>query len=254
MQRQLIPLCASNSDAAKGIRLAVILGILSRQIDKQIFQPSYFPTETGYFRLNLNKLVESDIEKEQFYRSVLRSIDPDGQEAELRSRVNSIVQIVSHYLYGLLSTTQYSEFRERIMNVVKRAIEVWRPIQSSTKRYETEFDPADWLHDEDALFQFPVGGEDPIGTGKEEDHFLVVFPGLYRSESDASILTSVVPLTSSQKVFIAARREFREELQSKASPTTRQPGRKRQNSVAKAQSPLNGDNFLGKRSAGGSSY
>jgi hypothetical protein len=235
------------------MRLAAILGILSRQIDEQIFQPSYFPSETGYFRLKLNRLVKSDTEIEHFYRSVLRSIDRDGQEAELRSRANSIIQIVSHYLYGLLSTTQYGELKERIKNVVDRAIEVWRPIQNSTKRYETEFDPAYWAHDEDSLFQFPVGGEDPIGAEQHKDHLLVIFPGLYCLESDAFILTSVVPLTSSQKLYIAADRELREEFQGKASPTTKLPSRKRQNSVAKAQSPSNGTSFLGRHSSGGSS-
>jgi hypothetical protein len=194
------------------MRLAVTLGILSRQIDKEIFQPSYFPSETGYFRLSLNKLVRSDNEKEHFYRSVLRSIDHDGQEAELRSRAKSIVQTVSHYLYELLSTTQYGELKERIKNVVDRAIEVWRPIQNSTKRYETEFDPADWAQDEDFLFQFPVGGEDLIGAEHQNDHFLVIFPGLHCLESDAFILTSVVPLTGSQKLYIAANQELREEV------------------------------------------
>ena len=73
------------------MRLAVMLSILSREIDKEIFQSSYFPSETGYLRMSLNKLVKNDNEKEHFYRSVLLSIDRDGQEAELRSRANSVV-------------------------------------------------------------------------------------------------------------------------------------------------------------------
>ncbi|KAJ9489337.1 hypothetical protein VN97_g3948 [Penicillium thymicola] len=250
IQGQPAPLCASNSDAAKGMRLAVMLGILSREIDKEIFQPSYFPSETGNFRMSLNKLAKSDNEKEHFYRSVLLSIDRDGQEVELQSRAKSVVQNVSHYLYELLSTAQYGELKERIKNVVDRAIEVWRPIQNSTKRYETEFDPVDWAHDEDFLFQFPVGGEDPIGAKHPDDHLFVVFPGLFTLEDDAFILTSVVPLMSSQRLCVAANQELREEVRGQSSPTTKQPSRKRQNSVAKAQSQSNGIGFLGGHSGG----
>ncbi|KAJ5275574.1 hypothetical protein N7505_004119 [Penicillium chrysogenum] len=247
IQGQPAPLSASNSDAAKGMRLAVMLGILSREIDNEIFQPSYFPSETGNFRMSLNKLAKSDNEKERFYRSVLLSIDRDGQETELQSRAKSVVQNVSHYLYELLSTAQYGELKERIKNVVDRAIEVWRPIQNSTKRYETEFDPVDWAHDEDSLFQFPVGGEDTIGAEHQDDHLCVIFPGLFSLErDDALILTSVVPLMSSQRLYVAANQELREEVRGQSSPTTKQPSRKRQNSVAKAQSQSNGIGFLGR--------
>jgi hypothetical protein len=234
------------------MRLAVMLGILSREIDKEIFQPSYFPSETGHFRMSLNKLANNDNEKEHFYRSVLLSIDRDGQEAELQSRAKSVVQKVSHDLYELLSTAQYGELKEKIKNVVDRAIEVWRPIQHATKRYETEFNPVDWTHDEDFLFQFPVGGEDPIGADHPADHLLVIFPGLSSLEQDAFILTSVVPLMSSQRLCVAAKKELREEVRGQSSPTTKQPSRKRQNSVAKAQSQSNGSNFLGGHSSGGS--
>ncbi|KAJ5158525.1 uncharacterized protein N7500_008176 [Penicillium coprophilum] len=254
LQGQPVPLCASNSEAAKGMRLAVMLAILSRQIDKEIFQPSHFPSETGHLRLSLNKLARSDNKREQFYRSVLLSIDRDGQEAELRSRASSLVRNVCHYLYEFLPTPQYEELRERITNVVNRAIEFWRPIQTSTRKYETEFDFTGWVHEEDPLFQFPVGGEDPIGAARPDDPFLVIFPGLYCLESETVVLASVVPLMSSQKLYLAANQELRDEVRGKASPTTKQLSRKRQNSVAQVQLPPNGTSFLGKQSSGGSSH
>ncbi|KAJ5293736.1 hypothetical protein N7508_008557 [Penicillium antarcticum] len=249
-QGQSVPLCASNSDSAKGMRLAVILGILSREIDNEIFQPSYFPSDTGHFRRSLNKIVKSDNEKEHFYRSVLLSIDRDLQEAELWSRAESVVQKVSHYLDELLSTAQYGELKVKIKNVVERAIEVWRPIQHATKRYETEFDPVDWSHDEDFLFQFPVGAEDSMEADHPDEPLLVIFPGLSSLERDGLILTSVVPLMSSQRLCVAAKKELREDLRGKSSPTAKQPGRKRQNSVAKAPSQSNESNFLGGHSGG----
>lgn len=247
VQGHSVPLCASNSDAAKGMRLAVILSVLSREIDKEIFQPSYFPSETGYFRMTFNSLVENDIEKEQFYRSVLLSIDCDGQEAELQSRAMAVVQNVSHFFDELLSNAQYSELKEKIKNIVDRAIDTWRPIQHAAKRYETDFDVADWAHDEDSPFQFPMGGQDQIEAEHSDGHLLVVFPGLSSLECDTTILTSVIPLMSSQKLCVDAKRELR----GQSSTATKHPNRKRQNSIAQAQLPQsNGGNFLGGHSGG----
>lgn len=104
---------ASNSDAAKGMRLAVMLSILSRAIDKEIFQPAYFPSDTGHFRMSLNKLAKSDIEKEHFSRSVLLPIDRDGQEDELQSRAQTVVENVFHYLHELLSPPSMMRSKRR---------------------------------------------------------------------------------------------------------------------------------------------
>lgn len=229
------------------MRLAVILSILSREIDKQIFQPAYFPSDNGHFRMSLNKLAKTDMEKEHLFRSVLLSIDRDGQESELQSRARTVVKNVSHYLHELLSTTQCDELKEKIKNVVDKAVQVWRPIHSSTKRYETEF--ADWLHDEHFLFQFPVGGADLIRAEHPDDFLLDVFPELYSLESGGIILTPVVSLMSSQRLCAAANQELREKARGQSSPLTKQ-SRKRQNSVAKAQSKPNGSNFLGNSSRG----
>ncbi|KAJ5324166.1 hypothetical protein N7476_002766 [Penicillium atrosanguineum] len=241
---QSVPLCASNSDAAKGMRLAVMLAILSREIDKEIFQPNYFPSDTGHFRMSLNKLVQSDNEKEHFYRSVLLSIDRDAQGAELQSRVKCVVQKVSCYLEELLSTAQYAELKEKIKNVVDRATEVWHPIQQATKRYETEFHPIDWVHDEDELFQYPIG-DNSIAADVPYDHLFVIFPGLSSLEENVFILTSVIPLLSSQRLCLVAKEELREAVRGKSSSTAKQGNRKRQNSVAIAQPQQNGRSFLG---------
>ncbi|KAJ5714267.1 uncharacterized protein N7483_011448 [Penicillium malachiteum] len=245
---QSIPLCASNSDSAKGMRLALMLSILSRAIDKEIFQPSYFPSETGHLRTSLSKLVDSDHKKEQFYRSVLLSIDRDGQEAELKSRAKTVVHNVSYYLFELLSTTQYGELKERIENIVQSAIKVWRPIQHAPKKYETEFDSDDWSHEDDALFQFPVGNPDQIGAEQSSHHLLVIFPGLYSFEPESFILAPVIPLMSSQKFCVAATQELREEARGLSSPVTKQSKTKRKNSIAQSNVPT----FLGKHSSGAS--
>ncbi|KAJ5691466.1 hypothetical protein N7488_012201 [Penicillium malachiteum] len=247
---QSIPLCASNSDGAKGMRLAVILAILSREIDKTIFQPSYFPSETGHFRASLSKLVKNDPEKEHFYRSVLLSIDRDGQETELESRAKTVVRNVSHYLFGLLSTVQYDGLKGKLEKIVDNAIKVWRPIQHATKKYETDFDPEEWNHKDDALFQFPVGTPDQNGSEQPDHHLLVIFPGLNSLEPDSfiEVLTPVIPLMSSQNLCAAATQELKEEVRGPSSPVNKQSKTRRKGSIAQSNAPP----FLGKHSSGAS--
>ncbi|KAJ6036075.1 hypothetical protein N7540_000354 [Penicillium herquei] len=246
---QPIPLCASNSDGAKGMRLAVMLAILSRAIDKEIFQPSYFPSDTGHFRTSLSKLVKSDHEEEWFFRSVWLSFDRDGQAVELMSRAKAVVHSVSYCLFELLSTAQYGELKERIEKIVQNAIKVWRPIQHATKKYETEFDPEDWNHEDDALFQFPVGGKDQFDSKQLGQHLLVIFPGLNSLEPESiEVLTPVIPLMSSQKLCVATKEELKEGASGPSSPVTKQSKTRRKNSIAQS----NGSPFLGKHSSGAS--
>ncbi|KAJ5740925.1 hypothetical protein N7493_000797 [Penicillium malachiteum] len=256
---QSIPLCASNSDSAKGMRLAVILAILSREIDKAIFQPSYIPSENGHLRASLSKLVKTDPEKEQFIRSVLLSIDRDGQETELQSRAKTVVHNVSHYLFTLLSITQYGQLKEKLEKIVETAIKVWRPMQHATKKYETEFDPEEWSHKDDGLFQFPMGTPDQTGLEQPVHDLLVIFPGLNSLESDSlepdslepdsfiEVLTPVIPLMSSQKLCVAATQELREEVRGLSSPVGK-PKTRRKGSIAQSNAPP----FLGKHSSGAS--
>ncbi|KAJ5491571.1 hypothetical protein N7539_003138, partial [Penicillium diatomitis] len=56
------------------------------------------------------------------------------------------------------------------------------------------------LNDENLIF--PVGSKDLIGAKYYNDHLLVIFPGLNCLENNTFILTSVVPLTGSQRLYI----------------------------------------------------
>ncbi|KAJ6164499.1 hypothetical protein N7470_003171 [Penicillium chermesinum] len=78
-----MPLLASNSEASKTMRLAVMLAILSKQIDEEIFQPNYLSSDKRNFREVLTEVAYIDPEKESFLRSLLLSIDPEEQEKEL---------------------------------------------------------------------------------------------------------------------------------------------------------------------------
>jgi hypothetical protein len=65
------------------MRLAIFLAILAREVDKQIFQPTYLLPEDAGIREVLTNLGASDSEKESFCWSILLSINPNEQNAVL---------------------------------------------------------------------------------------------------------------------------------------------------------------------------
>jgi hypothetical protein len=81
--QQYVPLLPSNSPKAKGMRLAMTLAILSREICKNIFQPNYILPEDSKIHGILSHLAENDTKKESFYRQVLLSLDFNAEESLL---------------------------------------------------------------------------------------------------------------------------------------------------------------------------
>lgn len=225
------------------MRLAVILGILSREIDKHIFQPTYILSddENAQLRHILNYLAESEHEKEYFCRSMLLSIDSDTKKT-LHSKTQLIVRTVSSYLYDFLSETQYGDLRTSLEKVVKEAIDVWSPIQRSEKRYEPDFEPLQWKDDEWELFD--ILGRDSSEyqsvQGVSDDVLLTVFPRISSVRGRERVpLTYVVQLRKAQKMCIRAQEEMN---QIPASPTAgrRASNRSRRRSIAQANGHPNG--------------
>jgi hypothetical protein len=139
-----VPLPLSKSVAVKRMRLAVILAILARELDKYTFQPTYIIPGDTQIREALTTLAASDSEKELFCRSILLSIDPEAQNKALRSRVQVVIRNVSSHLQGILPETHLTGLRQSLQKVVQKEAEVWQPIQRAKRRYEPDFEPLKW--------------------------------------------------------------------------------------------------------------
>ncbi|KAL4926588.1 uncharacterized protein BDV17DRAFT_293384 [Aspergillus undulatus] len=206
-----VPLPNSNSPAAKQMRLAVLLAILAREIDKQIFQPTYIVPEDAGIRDTLAGLAASDNEKESFCRSILLLIDPETEKVVLQSRIQAIVRNVSQYLYDMLPEDQFTELRASIGKIAERAANVWHPIQRSLERYEPDFEPFKWGDDQWSLLRFPEGSSAESETSPDmlDDCLLTVFPRIAVVEKGHRFpLTDVVQLRKSQPQCLAAGREL----------------------------------------------
>ncbi|EFR04885.1 hypothetical protein MGYG_07886 [Nannizzia gypsea CBS 118893] len=189
--RHRIPLPHSNSSAAKDMRLVLTLAILAREIDRQIFQPTYIFPEDNQLREILVDLAATDSEKELFSRRLLLSINPEAQAEAGRSRIQAVVRNTSQCFFKLLSESKYEEFRRCIEKVAQRAADFWQPIQRAKSKYEPDFEPTESGDPEWKPFVFPGGPENgpapaesrPSDGGQAEE-LLTVFPCISAIENN----------------------------------------------------------------------
>lgn len=223
----------------------MMLGILSRQIDQEIFQPNYLLSDKEDLRDVLNGLAETDPEKESFLRSLLLSIDPEEQTEEIESRIEDIVQTVSKILFDLLTKAQYERLQEAIERIVRKAIEIWHPIQYSQNKYESGFASSNLRRAKQnwKTFQFP--GQDfeqsevESGQAHQSDYYFVIFPPLTSIHPDNTLKPATL-LLRSQKMCVGAERERIErqkDMQEPSSPTGSRRANKRRPSNASPPKP-----------------
>jgi hypothetical protein len=192
------------------MRLAIFLAIIAREVDKQIFQPTYIVPEEAGIREVFANLAASDNEKESICRSILVSINPDAQNTTLQPRMQAVIRNASSYLYGMLPDDQFDQLRVSVGKIVERAVKVWNPLQRSLQRYEPDFEPLKWGDDQWSSLDFPVGshpGSEPDPNMLDES-LVTVFPRLTVVEKGNRFpLTYVVQLRRSQPQCVAAGRE-----------------------------------------------
>ncbi|KAE8376927.1 hypothetical protein BDV26DRAFT_305182 [Aspergillus bertholletiae] len=217
-EAQHVPLPCSNTVAAKQMRLAIILAILAQEIDMHIFQPIYIaPVTKTYdsFRTVLTNEAITNSEKESFCRSILLSMDVNTQRSICLEGMQTVVANVSKYLDELLPEDQRCAFHNTLTNVVQKAADIWKPIQRTKRRYETDFGPP--TDDEDWMpFIFPNGDKttsEKIGTQKKlKGDSLIIFPRLSVIDKELSAAyTAVILLNSSEPQWIAAQGEMEKE-------------------------------------------
>ncbi|KAE8139544.1 hypothetical protein BDV38DRAFT_280897 [Aspergillus pseudotamarii] len=244
-----IPLPCSNTLAAKQMRLALILAILAREINKHIFLPAYIApvdNENNLFRKALNNEAALNSEKESFCRSILLSLDPPTQESICLEGIQTVVKNVSEYFYELLSEEQRPAFHNTLSKVVQNAAAVWKPIQRSKRRYELDFDPPT-ADDECEVFMFPSSNNAPKEKTANQKNpnktYLTVFPRVSIIENEEmTVYTAPIQLNSSQPQWVAAESEMNKEP---ATPTFGRRFMLRKPSTPKSTSVSNGGSKKG---------
>lgn len=254
MTPHAVPLPASNSKAAQGMRLVIILAVLSREIDKHIFQPNYLDSDDNQLRGIFSQLAKTDGEKEAFCRAMLLSIAETAQQKSIKSRTSHISRDITHRLFGSLSDEKQNEVRQAISKIVKMAIETWLPFQHSHSKYEPDFEPEHWDDSEWRSFNFPGEKTANAETGLPADSFLTIFPRISCVDKDyREPLNFVVQIRRSHPLWGEAEQEM---SRSPTSPTTgRMPfTRQRRPSFSTNASPNGKVSSNGKPSPNGKSF
>lgn len=205
-----IPLPCSNSKAAKYMRLISILALLAREIDEQIFQPTFFISEESGIRERLRKLAMTDGERESYCRSILLSIGAGTMANDLDERIKNVTKNVSSCVDGIFTDEQCSKISSSVKKVTQRAAEVWQTFQRTKTKYEPVFEILQSGSQEFDLFDFPT--DEP--ERKEETTSLpnnppfVIFPRLCRYEDGVSwTCYEAVGVCRSMPQFRAAEQE-----------------------------------------------
>jgi predicted nucleic acid-binding Zn-ribbon protein len=139
-----IPLPQSNSSAAKQMRVAAVLAVLSRALHRYIFRPVYL-TEYGAGDdgiVNMLRAIACDnTAREEHTRAMLLAMLPDKQKAAAAKRVSAVVREVSWSVQHLLSALQYEAFCTGLETACKLACVQWMRIQVAQMKIEPYFGP-----------------------------------------------------------------------------------------------------------------
>lgn len=176
-----IPLPQSNSPAAKQMRVAAVLAILSRALHRYIFRPVYL-TENGSGDEGIVNMLRAiacdDAAREEHTRATLLAMLPEKQRAAAAKRVSVVVREVSWSVQHLLSALQYEAFCTGLEAACKLACVQWMRIQLAQMKIEPYFGPPfddfDWQilplpAFEDAEEDVHLHGDDQEGAAVVDD-------------------------------------------------------------------------------------
>lgn len=136
-----IPLPQSNTQAAKQMRIAAVLAVLSRALSKHIFRPVYLIEDDAELALVLRNLEAISPQHEYHARSTLLAVLPDRGQRNAARRVKAVVREVSYLVQHLLSALQYEAFCSALMESCELACRQWSRIQHAAMKIEPYFGP-----------------------------------------------------------------------------------------------------------------
>jgi len=180
-----VPLPQTNSVPAKQMRIAVILAILARSLDRYFFHPTYICEEDCKVRSVLLRQAVHNSKKESFCRALLLSMFPEEQETTRGQRMESVIDDVMWAVKELLTPAKVESFQSELKAFVEDAGNTWKTMQHIRERFEPSFDLVrvegyEW---QTLLFDTNATGEPAIQGGRD-DELLVVFPRLYIVEKN----------------------------------------------------------------------
>ncbi|RBR08882.1 uncharacterized protein FIESC28_10062 [Fusarium coffeatum] len=166
--QRTIPLPASNSPAAKQMRVAAGLRIYSIALADNVFRSTYL-TQNNDLDDVLRDLETEDPLHEAFARAVLLKIQPTRQARTREVRVKMVVDQVSDALADLVPISQRQAFEARLRQVSAEACNAWSVVQQLLEPVRPVFSShmfEDWVAFPSLTAQRNGKTESSCGAGK----------------------------------------------------------------------------------------
>ncbi|KAF2442011.1 hypothetical protein P171DRAFT_522919 [Karstenula rhodostoma CBS 690.94] len=138
-----IPLPQNNTNIAKQMRVAVVLGALARLVIKFLLQPTYVLDERGGLRQLLRHQATIDPNKEIHTRSILLSMEHDNQEELEQEMIEFITDDLKDTVCidVLFSNEEDLEtFFDALEDILSQFQKQWKRIQHGRQKLEPSFE------------------------------------------------------------------------------------------------------------------
>lgn len=252
--RHRIPLPQSNSDAAKEMRVAVILGTFAKLVDKIIFQPTFLLREYSGLREVLRHQAVLDPGKERYARGILLSMFPEDQDTICTEGVDIVVEelLDTVNVRALLTAETAPAFEKALASLVAQFQEAWKVIQRGKQKLEPSFKYSPsidfhWLVLDIHRAEVEAGKHNEVQppTGNLDDD-LVIVPRVYLMVTGPG--TEPTPVTHGLVVrkahLLAAEEEARESLS--GAPFARAPSSRHRSRPVRGMSVTNDAGLSGR--------
>ncbi|RBR09294.1 hypothetical protein FVER53590_09793 [Fusarium verticillioides] len=145
--QRTIPLPASNSPAAKQMRVAAGLRIYSMALADHVFKSTYLIRNSGFEDV-LRDLETEDPVHEAFTRAVLLKIQPARQARNREARAKMVADQVSDAIADLVPSSQKETLKARLYQISLEACKAWLVIQQLLEPVRPVFSfhmPEEWV-------------------------------------------------------------------------------------------------------------
>jgi hypothetical protein len=135
----VIPLPASNTPAAKRMRIAAVIGAIAHSLSEHIFRPVYLLDNDTELSTLLSYLAIEKPGHEEYLRRVLLAASSQMHKANVTKRIQLVVDEVNSCITPLLGSAKSGHFSSRLETLCKQAAEDWQVIQRLGEKIEPFF-------------------------------------------------------------------------------------------------------------------
>ena len=179
-----LPLSLSNSVAAKSMRSAIVLALISQLLVNEVFKATNLVQGDTELRRELCFIADENPKKEAFTRALLISL---YDEEYFENHISRSAQLVYKQVKELLEPNSADNFRQEVHSIFKEAAGIWRDLQLMKSHFAVDLEfrkeqSDSWKSIKLSSTELAFEAQDVSADGFESDAVeLKVFPRMYIS-------------------------------------------------------------------------